>query len=55
VPAPDRQPRLAGLLSRIRQEASYRHFGTPAELNRLVRDDPAGFHPSPASHVRMLS
>ena len=39
VPAPDRQPRLAGLLSRIRQEASYRHFGTPAELNRLVRDD----------------
>ena len=39
VPAPDRQPRLAGLLSRIRQEASYRRFGTPAELNRLVRDD----------------
>jgi predicted ATPase len=39
VPAPDRQPRLAGLLSRIRQEASYRHFGTPAELTRLVRDD----------------
>jgi predicted ATPase len=39
VPAPDRQPRLAGLLSRIRQEASYRHFGTPAELARLVRDD----------------
>ena len=39
APAPDRQPRLAGLLSRIRQEASYRHFGTPAELNRLVRDD----------------
>ena len=38
-PAPDRQPRLAGLLSRIRQEASYRHFGTPAELTRLVRDD----------------
>jgi predicted ATPase len=39
APAPDRQPRLAGLLSRIRQEASYRHFGTPAELTRLVRDD----------------
>ena len=39
TPAPDRQPRLAGLLSRIRQEASYRHFGTPAELTRLVRDD----------------
>src|SRR5262249_2336481 len=39
APAPDRQPRLAGLLSRIGQEASYRHFGTPAELTRLVRDD----------------
>ena len=39
APAPDRQPRLADLLSRIRQEASYRHFGTPAELTRLVRDD----------------
>jgi predicted ATPase len=39
VPAPDRQPRLAGLLSRIRQGASYRHFRTPAELTRLVRDD----------------
>ena len=39
APAPDRQPRLASLLSRIRQEASYRHFGTPAELTRLVRDD----------------
>ena len=39
VPAPDREPRLAGLLARIRQEASYRHFSTPAELGRLVRDD----------------
>jgi len=39
APAPDRQPRLADLLSRIRQEASYRHFGMPAELTRLVRDD----------------
>ena len=39
APAPDREPRLAGLLSRIRQVASYRHFGTPAELTRLVRDD----------------
>ena len=40
-PAPDRQPRLAGLLARIREEssASYRHFRTPAELGRLVRDD----------------
>ena len=40
-PAPDRQPRLAGFLARIREEssASYRHFRTPAELGRLVRDD----------------
>jgi predicted ATPase len=39
TPAPDREPRLAGLLARIRQEASYRRFSTPAELGRLVRDD----------------
>jgi len=39
APAPDREPRLAKLLSRIRQEASYRTFGSPAELTRLVRDD----------------
>ena len=40
-PAPDRQPRLAELLGRIKEEssASYRHFRTPAELGRLVRDD----------------
>jgi predicted ATPase len=40
-PAPDREPRLAGLLARIQAEASvsYRHFATPAELGRLVRDD----------------
>src|SRR5215471_19044890 len=40
-PAPDREPRLAGLLARIREDASvsYRHFQTPAELGRLVRDD----------------
>jgi predicted ATPase len=40
-PAPDREPRLAELLARIQQEssASYRHFRTPAELGRLVRDD----------------
>ena len=38
-PAPDREPRLADLLSRISREASYRPFGTPAELARLVRDD----------------
>jgi predicted ATPase len=39
APAPDREPRLAGLLARISNEASYRHFGSPAELGRLVRDD----------------
>ena len=39
TPAPDREPRLAELLARIREEASYRRFSTPAELGRLVRDD----------------
>jgi predicted ATPase len=39
APAPDREPRLADLLARIRQQASYRTFGTPTELGRLVRDD----------------
>ncbi len=39
APAPGREPRLADLMARIRQEASYRAFGTPAELGRLVRDD----------------
>ena len=41
APAPDREPRLADLLARIREEssASYRYFRTPAELGRLVRDD----------------
>ena len=40
-PAPNRQPRLTELLARIEAEASvsYRHFRTPAELGRLVRDD----------------
>jgi hypothetical protein len=40
-PAPDREPRLADLLARIKAEsaASYRYFRTPAELGRLVRDD----------------
>jgi hypothetical protein len=37
APAPGRDPRLADLMARIRQEASYRTFGTPAELGRLVR------------------
>ena len=41
APAPDRDPRLGDLLARIEDEASasYRHFRTPAELGRLVRDD----------------
>jgi predicted ATPase len=41
APAPDREPRLTEPLARIREEASasYRHFRTPAELGRLVRDD----------------
>jgi predicted ATPase/predicted negative regulator of RcsB-dependent stress response len=41
APAPGREPRLADLLARIRQEAlvSYRGFRTPNELGRLVRDD----------------
>ena len=39
TPAPDREPRLAELLARIREEASYQRFSTPAELDRLVRDD----------------
>jgi predicted ATPase len=40
-PAPDREPELAALLSRISAEAadSYRHFRSAAELGRLVRDD----------------
>ena len=40
-PAPAREPRLARLLDRIRQEASvsYRTFGGYAELARLIRDD----------------
>ena len=39
APARDRDPRLADLLGRVRQEASYRTFAAPAELGRLVRDD----------------
>src|SRR5262249_9592258 len=41
APAPDREPRLTELLSRIRQQASYRTFHTSSELGRLVRDDVA--------------
>jgi predicted ATPase len=41
TPAPDQEPLLTSLLDRIRAEGtvSYRAFGTPAELARLVRDD----------------
>jgi predicted ATPase len=41
TPAPDREPRLAELLARIRDagEVSYQHFSEPAELQRLVEDD----------------
>jgi len=41
IPAPDREPRLAGLLSRVEKEGaeSYRTFATPGELGRLVRED----------------
>jgi len=40
-PAPSREPQLARLLARIREQASisYRRFGGTAELGRLVRDD----------------
>jgi hypothetical protein len=40
-PAPGRDRRLAGLLDRIKQESpvSFRVFGGPAELGRLVRED----------------
>lgn len=40
-PAPAREPRLADLLAGMQAEAadSYRHFRTPDELGRLVRDD----------------
>jgi len=39
APAPGREPRLADLLVRIQQQASYPTFRTPAELGRLVRED----------------
>jgi predicted ATPase len=38
-PAASREPRLADLIGRVRQQAAYRTFRTPAELGRLVRDD----------------
>jgi predicted ATPase len=40
-PAPDRDPRLAQLLARIKDEAdvSYQYFSDPAELQQLVEND----------------
>jgi hypothetical protein len=40
-PAPGREPRLAAMLDRIRDDAgiSYKSFGDPAELQRLVEND----------------
>jgi predicted ATPase len=40
-PAPNRESRLTEMLARIEAEGSvsYRHFRTPGELGRLVRDD----------------
>jgi len=40
-PAPEREPRLAAMLDRIREAAdvSYQHFSTPADLQRLVEND----------------
>ena len=62
APAPDRESGLADLLARIQREASasYRHFRTPAELGRLVRDDLAvllsdRFAASPAAAAPALS
>jgi predicted ATPase len=39
TPAPDREPHLSALLSRVRGQASYRRFGTAEELEQLVRQD----------------
>jgi predicted ATPase len=41
APAPDREPRLAQLLARMRDEGgvSYQHFSDPAELQQLVEND----------------
>jgi predicted ATPase len=40
-PAPDREPRLAALLARVRDEGgvSYQHFSDPAGLQQLVEND----------------
>ena len=41
APAPEREPRLAAMIEELQTEGSdsYRSFGTPRELGRLVRDD----------------
>src|SRR6266516_6045005 len=41
TPAPDREPRLQGLLDRIRSEdvASYQKFATPGELRERIAND----------------
>ena len=41
TPAPDREPGLTAMLDELRTQGtdSYRTFGTPRELGRLVRDD----------------
>jgi hypothetical protein len=40
-PAPDREPGLTAMIGELQTEGtdSYRTFGTPRELGRLVRDD----------------
>ena len=40
-PAQDREPELAKMLKQITDQGdvSYRHFSTPAQLHRLVKDD----------------
>ena len=41
APAPEREPRLAAMIEELQTAGtdSYRSFGTPRELGRLVRDD----------------
>ena len=41
TPAPDREPGLTAMIDEIQSKGteSYRTFGTPRELGRLVRDD----------------